>query len=157
MLDIIWLDSERFSVGEISHLSKFSSMPLCKACRGCGSMVNIRKVSSCGHVFVTKRSKPRLTARSSTRKQAMSSFRAIKEMKKLQTVGQLTELEAEEEAFERKSHDKACKGKKRVLETEEEAFECKSHDRACSSNSSLLSCMYHYLDFYAQMCVHFGT
>ena len=44
-------DSERFSVGEISLLSKISS-----------NMVNIRKVScSCGHVFITKRSKPRLT------------------------------------------------------------------------------------------------
>ena len=41
--------SERFSVGEISHLSKISSMPLCKACPGCGGMVNVRKVScSCG-------------------------------------------------------------------------------------------------------------
>ena len=64
----------------------------------------------------------------------------------MQTVGQLTELEAEEEAFERKSHDKACKGKKRALETEEEAFERKSHDRRSSSNSSLLSYMYRYLD-----------
>ena len=33
-------DSERFSVGEISLLSKISSMPLCKACPGCGGMVN---------------------------------------------------------------------------------------------------------------------
>ena len=55
-------DSERFSIGEISLLSKISSMPLCKACPGCGGMVNIRKVScSCGHVFITTRSKPRLT------------------------------------------------------------------------------------------------
>ena len=43
--------SERFTVGELSHLSKSSSMPLCKACPGCGGMVHIRKVScSCGHV-----------------------------------------------------------------------------------------------------------
>ena len=55
-------DSARFSVGEISLLSKISSVPLCKACPGCGGMVNIRKVScSCGHMFITKRSKPRLT------------------------------------------------------------------------------------------------
>ena len=55
-------DSARFSVGEISLLSKISSMPLCKTCPGCGGMVNIRKVScSCGHVFITKSSKPRLT------------------------------------------------------------------------------------------------
>ena len=47
------LYSERFSVGEISHLSKTSSMPLCKACPGCGGMVNIS--CSCGHVFITKR------------------------------------------------------------------------------------------------------
>ena len=111
-------DSERFSVGEISHFSKISSMPLHKACPGCGGMVNIRKVScSSGHVFVTKRSKPRLTARSSTRKQAMSSFRAI---------------ERDEKAADRRSVDRACKAKKRALETEEEAFERKSHDRACN-------------------------
>ena len=29
-------DSAHFSVGEISLLSKISSMPLCKACPGCG-------------------------------------------------------------------------------------------------------------------------
>ena len=59
-------------------------------------------------------------------------------MKKLQTVDQLTELvkprrvlETEEEAFECKSHERACKGKKRALETEQEALERKSHDRAC--------------------------
>ena len=46
-----------FSVGEISHLSKISSMPLCKACPGCGGMVTVS--CSCGHVFITKRSKPR--------------------------------------------------------------------------------------------------
>ena len=39
----------------LSHLSKSSSMPLCKACPGCGGMVHIRKVScSCSHVFVAK-------------------------------------------------------------------------------------------------------
>ena len=73
-------ESERFSVGEISHLilSKISSMPLCKACPGCGGMVNVRKVScSCGHVFITKRSKPRLIAKSGSRKHTMSSFRAL--------------------------------------------------------------------------------
>ena len=37
--------SERFTVVELSH----------QACRGCGGMVHIRKVScSCGHVFVDK-------------------------------------------------------------------------------------------------------
>ena len=71
-------ESECFSVGEISHLSKISSMPLCKACPGCGGMVNVRKVScSCGHVYFTKRSKPRLTAKSGSRKHTMSSFRAL--------------------------------------------------------------------------------
>ena len=40
-------------------------------------------------------------------------------------------LETEQEALERKSHDRACKGKKRAIETEEEAFERKSRDRAC--------------------------
>ena len=104
-------ESERFSVGEISHLSKISSMPLCKACPGCGGMVNVRKVScSCGHVFITKRSKPRLTAKSGSRKHTTSSFRA---------------LETDEQAADRMSVDKACKAKKRVLETEEEAFERK--------------------------------
>ena len=52
--------SERFTVGELSHLSKSSSMHLCKACpqAGCGGMVHIRKVScSCGHVFVAKHNK----------------------------------------------------------------------------------------------------
>ena len=47
-------------------------------------------------------------ARSGTRKQAMSSFRAI---------------ERDEKASDRRSVDRACKAKKRVLETEEEAFE----------------------------------
>ena len=118
-------DSERFCVGEISHLSKISSMPLCKACPGCGGMVNIRKVScSCGHVFVTKRSKPRLTARSSTRKQAMSSFRAI---------------ERDEKAADRRSVDRACKAKKRALETEEEAFEHTDTYLHISANKLFLS------------------
>ena len=118
-------DSERFSVGEISYLSKISSMPLCKACPGCGGMVNISKVScSCGHVFVTKRSKPRLTARSSTRKQAMSSFRAI---------------ERDEKAADRRSVDRACKAKKRALETEEEAFEHTDTFLHISANKLFLS------------------
>ena len=90
-------ESERFSVGEISHLSKISSMPLCKACPGCGGMVNVGKVScSCGHVFITKRSKPRLTAKSGSRKHTMSSFRA---------------LETDEQAVDRMSVDRACKAK----------------------------------------------
>ena len=47
--------SGRFTVGELSHLSKSSSKPLCKVCPGCGGMVHIKKVSrSCGHVFVAK-------------------------------------------------------------------------------------------------------
>ena len=46
-------------------------------------------------------------ARSGTRKQAMSSFRAI---------------ERDEKAADRRSVHRACKAKKRVLETEEEAF-----------------------------------
>ena len=46
-------------------------------------------------------------ARSGTRKQAMSSFRAI---------------ERDEKAADRRSVDRACKAK-RALETEEEAFE----------------------------------
>ena len=32
--------SERFPVGELSHLSKSASMPLCKACPDCGGMVS---------------------------------------------------------------------------------------------------------------------
>ena len=55
--------SERFPVGELSHLPKSSSKPLCKACPGCGGMVHIRKVScSCGHVFVTKHNRHLLTS-----------------------------------------------------------------------------------------------
>ena len=100
--------SERFSVGALSHFSKISGMPLCKACPGCGGMVPIRKVScSCGHVFITKCSKPRLTARSGSRKHTMSSFRA---------------KETDEKAADRRSVNRACKGKKRALETEEEAL-----------------------------------
>ena len=91
--------SERFSVGEISHLSKISSMPLCKACPGSGGMVKVS--CSCGHVFITKRSKPCLTAKSGSRKHTMSSFRA---------------LETDEQAADRMSVDRACKAKKRVLE-----------------------------------------
>ena len=91
-------ESECFSIGEISHLSKISSMPLCKACPGCGGIVNVRKVScSCGRVFITKRSKPRLTAKSGSRKRTMSSFRA---------------LETNEQAADRMSVDRACKAKK---------------------------------------------
>ena len=102
-------DSEHFSVGALTHFSKISSMPLCKACPGCGGMVHIRKVScSCGHVFISKCSKPHLTATSGSRKHTMSSFRAI---------------ETDEKAADRRSVNRACKAKKRVLETEEEAFE----------------------------------
>ena len=50
--------SGRFPVGELSHLSKSSSMPLSKACPDCGGMVHIRKVNCfCGHVFVAKHNK----------------------------------------------------------------------------------------------------
>ena len=51
--------SERFTVGELYHLPKSSSKPLCKACPGYGGMVHIRKVSccSCSHVFVAKHNK----------------------------------------------------------------------------------------------------
>ena len=139
--------SERFSVGEISHLSKISSMPLCKACPGCGGMVNVRKVScSCGHVFITKRSKPRLTAKSGSRKHTMSSFRALETDEQAadrMSVDRACKakkrvLETEEEAFERKSHDRASKGNKRALETEQEALERKSHDRACKGKKRAL-------------------
>ena len=66
--------SERFPVGELSHRSKSSSMPLCKACPGCGGMIHIRKVScSCGHVFLAKQNKRLLT---SSRKHTLRSFRA---------------------------------------------------------------------------------
>ena len=47
-------------------------------------------------------------ARRGTRKQAMSSFRAI---------------ERNEKAADRRSVDRDCKAKKKALETEEEAFE----------------------------------
>ena len=91
-------DTERFSVGALSHFSKISSMPLCKACPGCGGMVHIKKVScSCGHVFITKCSKPRLTARSGSRKHTMSSFRAI---------------ETDEKTADHRSVNRACKAKK---------------------------------------------
>ena len=64
--------SERFTVGELSHLPKSSSKPLCKACPGCGGMVHIRKVScSCGHVFVAKHNKHLLTP---SRKHTLRSF-----------------------------------------------------------------------------------
>ena len=140
-------DSEHFSVGALSHFSKISSMLLCKACPGCGGMVYIRKVScSCGHVFITKCSKPRLTARSGSRKHTLSSFRAIETDEKAadrRSVNRACKakkrvLETEEEAFERKSHDRACKGKKRALETEQEALELLSHDRACKGKKRAL-------------------
>ena len=130
-------ESERFSVGEISHLSKISSMHLCKACPGCGGMVNVRKVScSCGYVFITKRSKPRLTAKSGSRKHTMSSFGA---------------LETDEQAADRMSVDRACKAKKRVLETEEEAFERKSNSiyKYSVTNTSAI----HYLCAHTRMHV----
>ena len=57
-------------------------------------MINVRKVScSCGHVFITKRSKPHLTAKSGSKKHTMSSFRA---------------LETDEQAADRMSVDRAC-------------------------------------------------
>ena len=75
--------SERFTIGELSHLPKSSSEPLCKACHGCGGMVHFRKVScSCGHVFVHKHlSTP-------SRKHTLSSLRAIETVEN--TVDQLT-------------------------------------------------------------------
>ena len=67
--------AECFSVGELSHLSKSSTMSLCKACLDCGDMVHIRKVNcSCGHAFVAKHNKHLLTP---TRKHTLRSFRAI--------------------------------------------------------------------------------
>ena len=70
--------SERFTVGELSHLPKSSSKPLCKACPGCGGMVHIRKVScSCGHVFVANQ-----------HLYTLRSFRAIETVDK--AVDQLT-------------------------------------------------------------------
>ena len=74
-------------------------------------------------VYSTKRSKPRLTAKSGSRKHTMSSFRA---------------LETDEQAADRMSVHRACKAKKRVLETEEEAFDLKSHDRACKTKRRAL-------------------
>ena len=121
------------SVFLLVHFSKISSMPLCKACPGFGGMVHIRKVScSCGHVFISKCSKPRLTARSCSRKHTMSSFRAI---------------ETDEKAADRRSVNRACKGKKRALETEQEALERKSHDRALASLVLCVraSCVYRWL------------
>ena len=114
--------SERFPVGELSHLSKSSSMPLCKACPGCGGMVHIRKVScSCGHVFVAKQNKRLLT---SSRKHTLRSFRAI---------------ETDEKSADRRSVvDRACKAKKRALETEEEDIQRKSHNRACVAKKKAL-------------------
>ena len=94
----------------LSHLSKSSSMPLCKACPGCGGMGHIRNGScSCGHVFVAKHKTP-------SRKHTLHSSRAI---------------ETVEKAADRRSVDKACKFKKSALETEEEALEHKSLNRAC--------------------------
>ena len=102
-------DSERFSVCEISHLSKISSMPLYKA----GSWLwGYGKVScflwQCVYYKTCIVSLVEQMAWSGTRKQAISSFRAI---------------ERDEKAADRRSVDRACKAKKRALETEEEAFE----------------------------------
>ena len=78
--------SERFTVGELSHLPKTSSKPLCKACPGCGVMVYIRKVScSCGHVFAAKHNKHLLPP---SRKYTLRSFRAIETVEK--AIDQLT-------------------------------------------------------------------
>ena len=108
--------SERFSVG--AFLSDFKHAFM-QGVSWFGGMVHIRKVScSFGHVFITKCSKPRLTARSCSRKHTMSSFRAI---------------ETDEKAADRRSVNRACKGKKRALETEQEALERKSHDRALAT------------------------
>ena len=102
----------------LSHLSKSSSNPLCKACPGCGGMVHIRKVScSCDHVFVAKHKQ----LLSPSRKHTLHSSRAI---------------ETVEKAADRRSVDKACKFKNRALETEEETLERKSLNRACHVEES---------------------
>ena len=56
---LVWFCvSERFTIGELSHLPKSSSKPLCKTCPGRGGMVHLRKVGcSCGHVFVANHNK----------------------------------------------------------------------------------------------------
>ena len=79
--------SERFTVGELSHLSTSSSKPLCKACPGCGGMVHIRKVlsCSCGQVLVAKHNQHLFTP---SRKHTLHSFRAIETVEK--AVDQLT-------------------------------------------------------------------
>ena len=91
------------------HLSKISSMPLCKTCPGCGGMVHNRKVSCscghvllqnvvslvyirkvkcyCGHVFVAKHNKHLLTPNI---KHTLRRSRAIETDETLQIVDQLT-------------------------------------------------------------------
>ena len=60
LIDFLCQISECFSVGELFKLTKTFSMPLCNTCSGSGGVVNLRKSSCyCGHVFVTKRNKPR--------------------------------------------------------------------------------------------------
>ena len=75
--------SERFTVGELSHLSKSLCKPLCKACPGCGGMVHIRKevvlVAMCLLQSITS------TFRKHTLRR---SFRAIETVEK--AVDQLT-------------------------------------------------------------------
>ena len=63
-------------------------------------------------------------ARSGTRKQAMSSFRAI---------------ERDEKAADRRSVDRAYKAKKRALETKEETFEDTDTFLHISANKLFLS------------------
>ena len=60
-----------------------------------------------------------------------------------------------------KSHDRACKAKKRALETEEEAFERKSHDRASKGNKRALeteeeACMCVRLLSFIKLCLLFS-
>ena len=67
--------SERFPIGELSHLTKNSSMPLVH-------MVHIRKVScSYGHVFVAKHNK-HIHILNPSRKHTLGSFRVIERVEK---------------------------------------------------------------------------
>ena len=71
--------SERheFTIGELSHLPKSSSKPLCKLVLVVVVWFIFRKVScSCGHVFVDKHL---LTP---SRKHTLRSFRAIETVEK---------------------------------------------------------------------------
>ena len=78
-------EAERFTVGELSHLPKSSSKPLCKACcPGRGGMVHLSLKGS-GHVFVANHNKHLLTP---SRKHTLRSFGAIVIVEK--AVDQLT-------------------------------------------------------------------